>query len=396
MTTSQKLAVSLSETRQKINELGAHETPTTEQRSELAALQQTYSKLETEWRAAIQAESEITVEPDPALRGLESRASLGGIVDSVFRGSEPAGAEAELQKELNLAGNQVPLALLREPGLVEVRTVGGTPAPADVGQNQQPIIPAVFPQAAAAFLGIAQPSVAVGEAVYTVLSTSATPGTPAEDDDQATSIGAFEASVLSPARIQASMFYSREDRARLMGMGEALRMNLSDALADKLDDEVLTGTDGLLTGTNLANNNVNAVTAFAGYLDNFGYGRVDGTWATMASDLRIVMGAGTYAHAGAVYRNNSVDRNALERLQEVTGGVRVSSHVPAVANQKQNAVIRRGMRMDAVAPIWEGVTIIEDEVTQAKAGEIVLTAIMLFKFAILRAAGFSKQQSQHA
>ena len=36
------------------------------------------------------------------------------------------------------------------------------------------------------------------------------------------------------------------------------------------------------------------------------------------------------------------------------------------ATNRQNAVIRRGMSMTAVAPVWEGITIIPDEVTQAK------------------------------
>ena len=43
------------------------------------------------------------------------------------------------------------------------------------------------------------------------------------------------------------MFFSREDQARFMGMDSALRMNLSDALADKLDAEAISGTNGLLT-----------------------------------------------------------------------------------------------------------------------------------------------------
>ena len=80
----------------------------------------------------------------------------------------------------------------------------------------------------------------------------------------------------------------------------------------------------------------------------------------------------------------------------VTGGVRVSAHVPAVAANKQNCVIRLGMRRDMVAPIWEGVEIIFDELTMAKTGEIVLTAVMLHAVKILRAAGFYKQQLQHA
>ena len=169
------------------------------------------------------------------------------------------------------------------------------------------------------------------------------------------------------------------------------------ALADGLDKEVVAGGDGLLSGTNLSNNAASAVTTFAGYLEDLAYGRIDGTYAAMTSELRIVMGAGTYAHAGSVYRNTSVDRTVLDRLMELTGGVRVSGHVPAVSNtNKQNAVIRRGMRRDMVAAVWEGVTLIPDEVTKAANGQIVVTAVMLHAVKLLRSAGFYKQETQHA
>ena len=92
--------------------------------------------------------------------------------------------------------------------------------------NQQPVIPAVFPQSCADFLGIDMPTVPMGEAIFPVLSTSVTPGTPAEGSDQAASTAAFSAEKLSPGRIQASFFYSREDRSAFAQMDESLRMNL--------------------------------------------------------------------------------------------------------------------------------------------------------------------------
>ena len=142
------------------------------------------------------------------------------------------------------------------------------------------------------------PTVPTGEHVFPVLSTNATVGTPAENAAQAETTGSFTADVLSPSRLQASFFYSREDRARFSGMSEALRMNLSDALADKLDSEIPNGGGGLFNGTNLANHNVSAVTSYASYRSNLGYGRVDGTFAAGIGDLRIVMGAATFRPRG--------------------------------------------------------------------------------------------------
>ena len=256
----------------------------------------------------------------------------------------------------------------------------------------------MFPQSAAEFLGIDTPTVGVGEAVYPVLTTNASVEALAENAGGAETTGAFTADVLSPARLQASFFYSREDRARFAGMDTSLRQNLGDALADKLDDEILTGTNGLLTGTILANNNVAAVTSYALYRSQFAYGRVDGTYAGTVADIRTVMGAATYGHAAAQFRSaNAGDRAALEDLMTATGGVRVSAHVPAPTNaHKQNAVIRLGMRRDYVAPMWEGVTLIPDEITKAANGQIVITAVMLYAIKLLRSGGFYKQQTQHA
>ena len=204
------------------------------------------------------------------------------------------------------------------------------------------------------------PTVPVGDAVFPVLSTSsASAGTPAEgaEQDHSTVKARLRRNCLTPSRIQASFFYTREDRARFRGMdASSLRMNLSDALADELDKEILVGTEGLLTGTKLANNNVSAVTSYALYRNQLAYGRVDGKYAGSVSDIRAVLGSASYAHASGQFRSdNAGDRAALEDLMAVTGGVKVSAHVPAVASNKQNCVVRLGMRRDAVAPIWEGV-----------------------------------------
>ena len=52
---------------------------------------------------------------------------------------------------------------------------------------------------------------------------------------------------------------------------------------------------------------------------------------------------------------------ALDSLMAKTGGVRVSAHMPAVANNKQNSVIRLGLRRDMVQPLWAAATIVVDE-----------------------------------
>ena len=254
----------------------------------------------------------------------------------------------------------------------------------------------MFPNSVAAFLGVVSPVVPVGDATFPVLTSDPAAGTPAENGAQSETTGAFSADVLTPRRIQASFFWSREDQNRMAGMSDALRDALQGGIEDKLDSEIMEGTNGLLTGTNLGNHNVTAVTSFADYVSNFGYSRVDGRYAASGADVRLVMGSATYAHAGGQYRHANADDVALDRLTEITGGVRVSAHVPAVASNKQNVLIRLGNRRDMVAPVWGGVTLIPDEITKAANGQIVLTAVLLHAVKILRSGGFYKQQSQHA
>ena len=76
----------------------------------------------------------------------------------------------------------------------------------------------------------------------------------------------------------------------------------------------------------------------------------------------------------------------------VSGGVRVGKHIPdaATGNNDQSVIAALGNAMNAVAPVWQGVSLIVDEVTQAKEGEIIITAVQLFNFAILRADGFAR------
>ena len=151
---------------------------------------------------------------------------------------------------------------------------------------------------------------------------------------------AFVANNLSPERMQASFSYKRTDAARFAGLDASLRLALSGGLQEKLDQQAIKGTDGLLTGTNLPNNNVSTLTTFQLYLSGLLYGRVDGRYARTPGDIRMIVGAGTFTHASSTYKGNNSDESGVERLQDKSAGLMVSAHVPDVASNKQNALIR--------------------------------------------------------
>ena len=230
MTNRQKLELRASEIRAKLSELAGVEELTDEQRGEIDTLRTEYADTERKIQAASigddAPEGREARTEDRELAELIGGADVGAIFHATLEHRATDGRTAELQTHLGLGANQVPLALLRGVPPVEARLV--TPAPADVGTTQQAVIPAVFPQSCAAWLGVDMPTVGVGEAVFPVLTTSATVHKPAENAEVDDTTGAFDAEVLSPSRLQAAFFYSREDRARFSGMGEALRQNLSD------------------------------------------------------------------------------------------------------------------------------------------------------------------------
>ena len=403
MTVLQKLQVRQSEIREKINGLLGNDARTDDETAALEKLTGEGQALEVELRAAIVAEpdpDETRVEGDAETRELAlltERASVGDILSATFEKRQTSGAAAELQKHFGIGSHQVPLEMLRINRSVEERAAATVPA--SIGDaSQAPVITPVFSTGDGAFMGIERPTVPVGDGSYPVLSTVPSVKGPFTDSTEAGQTDAeFVATNLSPERLQASFSYRRTDAARFSGLDAALRLALNSSLQEKLDQQAIEGTDGLLTGTNLPNNNVSAVSTFALYLSGLLYGRVDGRFARTPSDIKMIVGAPTFAHASAAYKGNNSDESGVERLQEKSGGLMVSAHVPDVASNRQNCLIRLGMeRGAAVQPIWQGVSLIVDEFTRAAYGEIIVHAVLLSNFAVTRKAQWSKRQTQHA
>ena len=402
MLKSIETALKLSEIRERLNVINAlpDADVTDAIRTEEGALAAKLPTMEQEYREALRTEDGARTTPTEAdaetraYREVLGRGNVGRVLTAVVEHRSVDGAEAELQQHRGLASNQIPLDMLRLP--VEHRAV--TTAPTNVGTTEQPAIMPVFAAGVGAFIGADRPAVEAGLVAYPVLDQRPTVGGPHSDStsvDETT--GSFSSSLLTPGRIQASYFYRRVDAARFPSIDLALRQALNGGLEEKLDQELIAGTEGLLTGTNLANHAAAAVTTFASYLSAFGHSRVDGRYAAALSDVRAVVGAATYAHAGNQYRSNNADYSALDALDRKTGGVRVSAHVPAVASHKQNAVIRLGQHDRAILQVlWDGLTLVPDFVTKVKTGEVAITAILLVATKILRADSFHKQETQHA
>ena len=404
MTILQKLQLRQSSTRESINSLLGKDERSQDEADQLEKLTGEAQGLEVELRAALVAAPDpqevVTDTGDPETRELQrltERASVGDILSATFEKRNTSGEAAELQKHYGLGSHQVPLEMLRIDRSVEERAAATVPASIGDASQAQVVTP-VFASGDGAFLGIERPTVPVGDAAYPVLSTMPSVKGPFSGSDEAAQTDAtFVATNLSPERLQASFSYRRTDAARFAGLDAALRLALNSGLQEKLDQQAIEGTDGLLTSTNLPNNNVSATTTFALYLSGLLYGRVDGRYARTPGDIRMIVGQGTFTHAASTFKGNNSDESGVERLQAQSGGLMVSAHVPDVSGNKQNALMRLGQeRGGAVQPMWQGVSLVVDEFTRAAYGEIIVHAILLSNFAITRTAQFHKQQTQHA
>ena len=395
MTILQGLQIRKSAISESINSLLGLETRTEEQDGELVKLTGEGQKIEPEIRAAIVATpdpKETRVEGDAAdveLRSLINDASPGKILAAVHGRRNTDGREAELQKHFGVGGNELPHAML------EVRAQ--TQAPTNGATTQAEIIQPIFGMTAAAFLEIPMPTVPPGASTFPIISTRPAPETPAEGASVTVDIPAqtFEAELLKPQAAQAQIEFSREDAASFPSMSDALGRVIVDAVGFELDRQLLRHTtEGLLTAGLTAPGNPSGESAFADYRKALN-DQVNGREAGVASDCRMLMGSATYAHADTLFKGNNSEVSALDYLMAKSGGLRVHTEVPAVASKRQDAIIAKALgHTHAVMPVWSAMQLVTDEVTKLQTRIIVLTAIQLFAFKVLRTDGFARVRFQ--
>ena len=392
MTDLQRLELRAAAVRRELAKLATAQEPTEEELATMDTLRSEYVTLDQRMASLTIAGDEPEAPSDDADNGdgdgetrsdpleeLIARANAGIIAQAAIEQRSTEGAERELQQEVGLQDHQIPVEMLMERRADANPT--GVPGAGSRQANQAPIVPFVFPDGVAAFLGVAQPTVPVGDRVYAVLTKAATVGTPAKNADQATAALTFSAKTLSPARIQAALSYAIEDAAVFPGVDMALRANIREALSDQLDKQVI----GNLLADGQAVDATGAVVSFATSVKEL-YAAVDGRYASTAGAVRIVVGSATFQLLANAYRGTGTNETALQKLMADSGGVRVNANMPAAASKKQKSIFRVGRRMDAVAPIWQGITLIPDRITQASAGQMLLTAVMLYAVDTLRSA----------
>ena len=399
MTKSQEHQLRMSEVRTELRNISTAETLTDEQRQAEPKLNAELADLETKYRAAVRSEDEAEKRSQvdgegQEKNGLEQRARLGTFLYRAAAGQPLDGAELELQQADKLPGDAIPFSALvsedrQAEGQTENRAV--TPAPANL-PAQSTFVDRVFAGGDAMFLGVMMPSVPAGEAVYNLISAGPEAEAVAKDAAADATAGAFASEVLKPTRIPARFTLRVEDMREDQGLEMAIRRDLSGLLSEALDERIVAGdgtvgsfSPGVAKTTDPAND---AATLDYDTAKQLAAANVDGRRARMLSETRLLVGTATYGLMAGLANANGYD--ALQWTMENAGGLRASAFISAPgANNIQRAVIAKtGARSAAYAPVWEGIRLIRDEVTDAAKGQVHLTAYLLAAFKVVDDASY--------
>ena len=208
------------------------------------------------------------------------------------------GPELEYNQALSLDASFLPWTAL-DPGPEEQRQTGdaATAAPAETTRTQSAIMGRIFGRSAAAFLGVSTKTVGVGERSYPVLTAGVTAGQRAKSTAFNAAAATITTTELKPVSLRARYLTTIEDLATMGGLEQALRRDLSAAISDVRDDQIMTG-DG--TAPNVGGFLGGGLTApTAPTATNISFGdwitavadSVDGKYASQLSDVRLVLGA---------------------------------------------------------------------------------------------------------
>ena len=325
MTNAQKIALRLSEVRQRLNSISGLEGDafTAEIRQESDALSKEYGDLESRHRAAIISEGtpEIrTLTGDAEHRErveLRSKANLTNYLTAAAAGRLPSGAEAELAAAAGVGDGHIPLELW---DVAEERADVQTDVPGVVGVNLDPIRPAIFANAILPRIGVAMPRVESGTFASATIATSLTADAIAQGASAMSSAATFNVTTATPKRITGRLTLQIEDIAAVgqANFESALRENMALVMSDALDIQGLTGNGSGANLTGLLERLGNPTAAPTAVADFDAYAAahanaVDGLWANTTKDVMIVCGPSTYALAAKTFQTANELQGRNER-----------------------------------------------------------------------------------
>ncbi|MYE06322.1 MAG: phage major capsid protein [Chloroflexi bacterium] len=354
---------------------------------------------------------------------LADRVSLSRYMLGVLEQRAVDGAEAELRTELKLSDQAIPWEALAAP--VEERADEVSPqnkggdqlAYGTINITTAGILSRVFTRTDTGFLGVSLPGVAAGQRRFPVMIDGTAASMQARGGEPDAGAAKFDVVDATPHRLTGRYVLDIEGLAE---MGQALegqlRADLRTEMGYQMDRQILLGdgtganVTGLIAqldltampGSEFATNDV-PLLSWANFKEGI-TATLDGKYGRTEMDERWLLGHASYTLARTLYRGNNNSGNdwdAIEMSRNLGARSAVSFQIPAPAvatikpktaksSKKVQSAIVNMEPGAAVAPVWQGLTMIRDPYTEAGKGQVIMTAHMMFDFIMRRTDGWKR------
>ena len=292
------------------------------------------------------------------------------------------GAELELNQGMGIPLDRFPLEMLL--GDVETRAA----IDGDAQGNQQTWIERLFSDTAAMSLGISNAERCAGRSSLSVACFRC-----GRRSERAHTGGSgshnFSATIteVKPTRNAVHAVYSVEDDARLPGLADSIRRDLSMAMTEKIDRTIFLGDTGATPNTA----DIAGLTTATGvteltlmqsekvkYDDVLALlaALIDGKYAASMADIRIVASVGSNTLWLSTVANTNRNETVAQVLRSngVTWMTRGDIDDATAAGDFGAFIgLQRGIMNAGVAPVWSSAQLITDVFSGAKSGEVQLS-----------------------
>ena len=402
----QKLQLALEVRRKELAQLLDNEERAEDFQDKLGTAKKLISDAQAEVAAAalaepvpeVKEEARVSTPEGAEVAELRQRAQFGQYVLASGARRGVMGAEAELNAALGIGELDFPMDMLA-PAEVRAAIDG------DGEANQGSWLDMLFAEASATKLGVSMRSVGSGIAAYPITTS----GPIGVQRQRAEAVGAVSLGLtvheMKPTRMATHLIYSVEDVARLPGLADAIRREMSDALVDSLDKAIFLGAttagteadvhgfqtaSGIGEPTLTQSNKVKGPNTLEAFTN-----QVDGKYASGPADIRVVSSQGAYKLWSTTIVAAAVSNQTIAGIPSGKNGISWSVRGDIESNSANGDFgafmgLARGIEGAAVLAVWEQGNLVTDPYSGADKGEIALTMNTLWNFAIVRTANFKR------
>lgn len=405
MLTSKKLELRRSEIRQSLAELASIETPSEDETRKMGELDTEYRAKETQYRAALisedderrEAGAELETRSETEWSDMAAKFEVRQVALALDEGRRLDGATAEMVEELRSVGGfqGVPVPLEALETRAGETLAGGVPDPI----RTMPTIERLFAGSSATQMGCRMINVGVGEIEYPVATGGAQPGWAGSETGDVAGPQAYttvDRPMTPDQTLGVQMKITRKALKQAgAGLEQAVRRDMSAAIQQETDRVIFLGSGsggeplGIFPGASSYGITETAIDAAASYA------------AFRAAVVRF-MTANAASGPGAV--NLLLRPEVFDSMDELIAGLAISEWDRLVAKMGKTVLTTNGITApsgdpleskallststNGVAPVfcgmWGAVDLIRDPYSDAKSGQLRLTALTTMDVTVAR------------